>query len=155
MATHQEPGYHQYIYHKQSFPDIIIIHALSYLLPILPTTRLVCFTALLKTGMICHWTFIHSIPTLNIYAIQIHPWCKKSKAKSEAPVTSIFSMRLKGVISGWGQGLLRFNHFVMQPFTIMCKQTETIHVDKHLKPDQLKEPTAMYNCGQRLSNSQL
>ena len=37
---------------------------------------------------------------------------KKSEAKSEAPVTSIFSMRLKGVILGRGQGLLRFNHFV-------------------------------------------
>ena len=36
----------------------------------------------------------------------------KSKAKSEAPVTSIFCMRLKDVISGRGQGLLRFNHFV-------------------------------------------
>ena len=47
-----------------------------------------------------------------MYAIQKHPWCKKSKAKSEAPVTSIFYMRLKGVISGRGQGLLRFNHFV-------------------------------------------
>ena len=37
---------------------------------------------------------------------------KKSEAKLEAPVTSIFCMRLKGVISGGGQGLLRFNHFV-------------------------------------------
>ena len=86
-----------------------------------------------------------------ILAIQKYPWCKKSEAKSEAPVTSIFSMQLKGVISGRGQGLLLW----MQPFTIMCKQTETIHVDKHLKPDQLKELTAMYNCGQCLSNSQL
>ena len=41
-----------------------------------------------------------------------HPWCKKGKAKSEAPVTSIFCMQLKDVISGRGQGLLRFNHFV-------------------------------------------
>ena len=47
-----------------------------------------------------------------IYAIQKHPWCKKSEAKSEAPVTSIFCMRLKYVISGRGQGLLGFNHFV-------------------------------------------
>ena len=46
------------------------------------------------------------------YAIQKHPWCKKSEAKSEAPVTSIFCMRLKDVMSGRGQGLLRFNHFV-------------------------------------------
>ena len=45
-------------------------------------------------------------------AIQKHPWCKKSEAKSEAPVTSILCMRLKDVISGRGQGLLRFNHFV-------------------------------------------
>ena len=37
---------------------------------------------------------------------------KKSKAKSEAPVTSIVCMRLKGVISGRGHSLLRFNHFV-------------------------------------------
>ena len=49
--------YHQHFYHKQSSPDATIIHALSYLLPILPTTRLVSFTALLKTGMICQWTF--------------------------------------------------------------------------------------------------
>ena len=45
-------------------------------------------------------------------AIQKHPWCKKSEAKSEAPVTSILCMRLKDVISGRGQGLFRFNHFV-------------------------------------------
>ena len=45
-------------------------------------------------------------------AIQKHPWCKKSEAKSKAPVTSIFCMRLKDVISGRGQGLLRFNQFV-------------------------------------------
>ena len=37
---------------------------------------------------------------------------QKSKAKPEAPVTSIFCMQLKGVISGRGQGLLRFNYFV-------------------------------------------
>ena len=39
----------------------------------------------------------------------------------------------------------------------MCKQTETMHVDKQLKPEQLKEPIAMYDndCGQHLSNSQL
>ena len=37
----------------------------------------------------------------------------------------------------------------------MHKQTETMHVDKHLKPEQLKEPNAMYDCGQCLSNSQL
>ena len=43
----------------------------------------------------------------------------------------------------------------MQPFTIMCKQTETMHVDKQLKPEQLKEPIAMYDSGQHLSNSQL
>ena len=38
----------------------------------------------------------------------------KSKAKLEAPVTctSIFCMQLKHVISGTGQSLLRFNHFV-------------------------------------------
>ena len=43
----------------------------------------------------------------------------------------------------------------VQPFTIMCKQTETMHVDKQLKPEQLKEPIAMYDCGQHLSNNQL
>ena len=48
--------------------------------------------------------------------IQKHPWCKKSEAKSEAPVTSILCMRLKDVISGRGQGLLRFNHFVCAAF---------------------------------------
>ena len=36
----------------------------------------------------------------------------KSEAKLEVPVTSIFCMQLKDVISGRGQGLLRFNHFV-------------------------------------------
>ena len=25
-----------------------------------------------------------------------------------------------------------------QPFTIMCKQTETMHVDKQMKPEQQK-----------------
>ena len=84
-------------------------------------------------------------------AIQKHPWYKTSEAKSEAPVTFIFCMWLKDVISGKGQGLLRFN----QPCTIMCKQTETMHVEKQLKPEQLKEPIAMYDCGQHLSNSQL
>ena len=44
--------------------------------------------------------------------MQKHPWFKKSEAKSKAPVTFIFCMRLKDVISGRGQGLLRFNHFV-------------------------------------------
>ena len=44
---------------------------------------------------------------------------------------------------------------IMQPFTIMCKQTETMHVDKQLKPEQLKEPIAMYDCDQHLNNSQL
>ena len=40
----------------------------------------------------------------------------------------------------------------MQPFTIMCKQTATMHVVKQLKPQQLKEP--MYDCDQHLCNSQ-
>ena len=66
--------------------------------------------------------------------MQKHLWCKKSEAKSEAPVTFVFCMRLKDMISGRGQGLLRFNHLWMQPFTIMCKQTKIMHVDKHLKP---------------------
>ena len=43
----------------------------------------------------------------------------------------------------------------MQPFTITSKQTETMHVDKQLKPEQLKELIAMCDCGQNLSNSQL
>ena len=37
-------------------------------------------------------------------AKQKHPKCKKSKAKSEAPVSSYSYMRLKSVISGGGQG---------------------------------------------------
>ena len=37
----------------------------------------------------------------------------------------------------------------------MCKQTETMHVDKQLKPEQLKEPNVIHDCGQHLSNSQL
>ena len=66
-------------------------------------------------------------------------------------------MQLKGVISGRGQGLLRFNHFVDAAIYnhVQIKQTETMHVDKQLKPEQLKEPTAIYDCGQHLSNSQL
>ena len=36
-------------------------------------------------------------------------------------------MRLKGLISGRGQGLMRFNHF-MQLFIITCKQTAGIIV---------------------------
>ena len=46
-------------------------------------------------------------------AIQKHHWCKKSEAKSEAPfyVAMVFMyMRLKGVISDRGQGLLKSNH---------------------------------------------
>ena len=43
----------------------------------------------------------------------------------------------------------------MQPFTIMCIQTETMHVDKQLKPKQLNEPIAVHDCGQYLSNGQL
>ena len=50
------------------------------------------------------------------YAIQKHPWCKKQGqvGSTRPPVTctSIFYMQLKDVISGTGQGLLRFNHFV-------------------------------------------
>ena len=37
----------------------------------------------------------------------------------------------------------------------MFKQTETMHVDKQLKTEQLKEPIAVHDCGQYLSNSQL
>ena len=33
-----------------------------------------------------------------------HPWCKKSKAKSEAPISSNSYKRLKSVIFGGGQG---------------------------------------------------
>ena len=44
--------------------------------------------------------------------MQKHLWSKKSEAKSEAPVTFVFCMGLKDMISGRGQGLLRFNHFV-------------------------------------------
>ena len=58
------------------------------------------------------YIIIYTLAICNQYAIQKHPWCKKSEAKSEAPVTSIFCMRLKDVISGRGQGLLGFNHFV-------------------------------------------
>ena len=30
----------------------------------------------------------------------------------------------------------------------MCKQTETMHVDKQLKPEERKEPIAVHDCGQ-------
>ena len=43
----------------------------------------------------------------------------------------------------------------MQPYTIMCKRTVTMYVDKQLKPEQLKESNAIHDCGQHLSNSQL
>ena len=44
------------------------------------------------------------IPTYgNIYAKQKHPRCKKSEAKSEAPVSSYSYTQLKSVISGRGQ----------------------------------------------------
>ena len=60
-------------------------------------------------------------------------------------------MRLKGMISGRGQGLLRFNHSV----DAAIYNHVTMHVDKQLKPEHLKEPIAMYVRGQHLSNSQL
>ena len=50
---------------------------------------------------------------------------------------------------------MRFNHFVDAAIYNHVEKTETIHVDKQLKPEQLKEPIAMYDCGQHLSNSQL
>ena len=82
---------------------------------------------------------------------------EKSEVKSEAPVTSIFCMQLKGVISGRGQGLLRFNHFVDAAIYSHVQTNRNNAVDKQLKPEQLNEPITMYNCGQnlRLSNSQL
>ena len=48
-------------------------------------------------------------------------------------------MRLKDVISGRGQGLLRFNHFVCAAIYnhVQAIETETMHVDKQLKPEQL------------------
>ena len=64
-------------------------------------------------------------------------------------------MRLKAVISGRGQGLLRFNHFVDAAIYNHVQTNRTMHVDKQLKPEQLKEPIAMYDCGQHLSNNQL
>ena len=47
-----------------------------------------------------------------INAIQKHPWCKKSEAKSEAPVTSSLYATKRCDIRGRGQIFLRFNHFV-------------------------------------------
>ena len=45
--------------------------------------------------------------------IQKHPWCKKARPSQKHQLrTSIFCMQLKDVISGRGQGLLGFNHFV-------------------------------------------
>ena len=64
-------------------------------------------------------------------------------------------MWLKDVISGRRQGLLGFNHFV---YTVIYNHVQTNRnnaVDKQLKPEQLKEPTAVHDCGQHLSNSQL
>ena len=73
----------------------------------------------------------------------------------EAPVTSTFCMRLKGVISGRGQGLLRFNHFVDTAIYNHVQTNRNNAYRQTIKPEQLKEPIAMYDCGQHLSNSQL
>ena len=65
-------------------------------------------------------------------------------------------MRLKGVISGKNQGLLRFNHFVDAAiYNRVQTNRNNAYVDKQLKPKQLKEPIVMYDCGQHLSNGQL
>ena len=58
MATHRELSYQQHTIHKQPPPDTTILHVLYYLLPIPLTTNLASFTTLLKTGMICHQTFM-------------------------------------------------------------------------------------------------
>ena len=50
---------------------------------------------------------------------------------------------------------MRFNHFVDAAIYNHVQQAEAMHVDKQLKPEQLKEPITMYDCGQHLSNSQL
>ena len=79
-----------------------------------------------------------NIPQKVLICYTKHPWCKKREAKSEAPVTSIFCIQLKGVISGRGQGLLRFNYFVDAAIYNHVQQAETMHVDKQLKLEQLK-----------------
>ena len=90
-------------------------------------------------------------PVCSILCYTKTPWCNKSEAKSEAPVIFIFCIGLKGVISGRGQGLL----FCVCSHLQSCANKQKMHVDKQLKPEQLKEPTAMYDCGQHLCNSQL
>ena len=47
---------------------------------------------------------VEELHHINIYAKQKHPRCKKSEAKSEAPISSYSYMQLKSVISGGGQG---------------------------------------------------
>ena len=54
-----------------------------------------------------------------------HTGCKKVRPSSKAHLMfniCFLYMRLKSLMSGRGQGLLRINHF-MQLFTLTCKQT--------------------------------
>ena len=59
------------------------------------------------------------------------------------------------MISGRGQGLLRFNHFVDAAIYNHVQTNRNNAGRQKLKPEQLKEPIAMYDCGQYLSNRQL
>ena len=58
-------------------------------------------------------------------------------------------MQLKCVISGRGQGILRFNHF-MQLLTITCKQTAAIVVANN---DFQQLQWLMQECDQDLYNN--
>ena len=57
------------------------------------------------TPRMCYMDYhVHSA-LRKVNANQKHPRCKKSKAKSKAPVSSYSYVRLKSVISGRGKGV--------------------------------------------------
>ena len=76
----------------------------------------------------CYYLAISCHGTCKLNVIQKHLGCKKSKAKPEAAVLLLFLIVqiLKCVISGRGQGILRFYHS-MQLFIIMWTQTAAIY----------------------------
>ena len=62
-------------------------------------------------GSNTHYALLHGATETSHKSIgMLYENTLSGNAKLEAPVTSIYCMRLKGVISG--QGLLTFNHFV-------------------------------------------
>ena len=79
---------------------------------------------------------------------------EKSEAKSEAPVTSINYIQLKGMISGRGQGHLRFNHFVGAAIYNHVQTNSKNACGQTIETSTTIKETK-YSCGQHLCNSQL